>query len=147
MNVYLKWEMEMMTSRLRATVRRELKKLNNRMQIMVSKWGRIGFLQDLFRSCGKQSSVSSKVSIIRNRRTCWALAPFRPKLSVIQFITILPAQPSLSLTSAALFLSTETEVLYSLCSSSSMFVTLVYVYLHLWLSARCHKSKLAQIKW
>ena len=94
MYVYLKWDIEMMTSRLRAAVSRELNE--SRMEIsVVSKWGRIVFLQELLRSCGKQSSVSSKVSITRERRTCWALAAFWPKLSVIQLIYYYPSSPAL----------------------------------------------------
>ena len=109
---------------------------------MVSNWGGIGFLQELLRSCGKQSSVRSKVSITRERRTCWALTASWPKGFVIQLITILSAQPSFLLTSAALFLSLER--IRSIMPS--LFILLSAGDFRIWLSPPLAICQVSQVK-
>ena len=145
MNVYLKWEIEMMTSRLRATVSRELNE--SRMEIsVVSKWGRIVFLQELLRSCGKQRSVSSQVSITRERRTCWALATFWPKLSIIQLIYHHPSSPALLPPHLCWFVPVYRD--WSIMPS--LFILLNVgdcVYLQLWPCAKCYRSNLTGLWW
>lgn len=66
-NMCLKWEMAMMTSRLRATVMKEMEESRTYISI-TAVWGCAGFLQEEFR-CGTQSSDSSRAAIVR--RACW----------------------------------------------------------------------------
>ena len=64
----LKWEIEMMTSKLRAAVRREME--YRRISISrVSRCGGSGLLQEVLGSLGKQSSApSSSITTERRRR-------------------------------------------------------------------------------
>ena len=83
----LKWEMEMMTSRLRATVSRVMQ---DRMPKMSSEWGSSVLLQEVL-ILGKQSSASSRASMSREG-CCWALTALWCEVSV-WFISSLPPLP------------------------------------------------------
>lgn len=99
MYLCLKWETEMMTSRLRATVSREKENITI-FRNTASDQEDIGFLQEALKSCGKQSSAPS---FIRDYQRAAALAAFRPELShtesynYIISLTISSPLPSLSL--------------------------------------------------
>lgn len=64
-NKCLKWEMEMMTSRFRITVKKETAESRTYISI-TAVWGCAGFLQEEF-SCGTQSSISSIAFIVRKK--------------------------------------------------------------------------------
>lgn len=63
----------MITSRLSAAVRREMKD-SRLIEKMTSDPGAGGFLQEVFRRCGKQSSSPSGDSIFRGKKERFPLA-------------------------------------------------------------------------
>lgn len=93
--------MDIMTNRLRDTVSREMK--DSRMQISIaSKWGSMCLLQQVFKSCGKQSSTASRVSIPERGgqkllNTCSFLSKVQSHRLFMPYL-LSPSCPSLSLT-------------------------------------------------